>query len=60
MNDYLDNICKIDRLIRHPKLVAAAITFSVTAMERKMLADIADDASKAEGYPRLDAYQEPI
>lgn len=85
VTDYPKKTCEIDRLIRHPKLVAAAIaghktqqrrdgiyaypgetfelddiSFSVTALERKTLADMTDDDAKAEGYPGLGAYKELI
>jgi hypothetical protein len=85
VKDYPEKTCEIVRLIRHPKLVAAAlagrktqqrrdglyaypgesfelegVTFTVTAVERKTLADMDDDDAKAEGYPGLDAYKELI
>ncbi len=85
MINYPERTCTIDRLVRHPKLVAAAlvgdktqqrrdglyaypgetfelegISFTVTTVERKTLADMQDNDAKAEGYPGLDAYKNLI
>ncbi|MEQ1635680.1 MAG: ASCH domain-containing protein [Methylococcales bacterium] len=49
--DYPEKTCAIDRLIRHPKLIAAAIAGTKTQQRRDGLYAYPDETFKLDGIP---------